>query len=156
MSLTVIIEWIISPIQPSLLSFQINLQYLHLHQQQPYKEPFVNPISMRCSSLVHVNYANAKNDHEKRINYMENLLRYFSKRQAEILQKQTLVRAVSLSLCIDIQRPAHLLSRETLSILHWGVIPGWKRNFNASNLFSKNLFHSIFKMKKKFSIPLVR
>lgn len=34
---------------------------------------------MRCSSLVHVSYANAKNDHEMRINYMENLLRYFFK-----------------------------------------------------------------------------
>lgn len=43
MSLTVIIEWIISPIQPSLLSFQINSMYLH----QPFTKRLLS-IQFQC------------------------------------------------------------------------------------------------------------
>lgn len=75
-SRAVIIEWIISLVEQLLLSFQINLKYLH---QQTYRHFSIQFQCERCSSLVHVNYGNAENDHEKCINYVENLLRYFEK-----------------------------------------------------------------------------
>lgn len=51
-SLAVIVEWIISLDQPLLLSFRINLKYVH--QSLLYSQ--FNPILMWCSTLMQVNY----------------------------------------------------------------------------------------------------